>query len=246
MLSCLVPADHVVVVTATAETELPANEDEVEMGAGDIPREVALEVEDTVCSRSGAARPAPEAGFAWPAAGWAFDENGKVPMAVEGQPRIEVGHHYLMAIPWEPAVTVDGETVPGKWNGLDENAVLPYDDGWIGKGESEGAETTAQKAEHADEGADGPSIEKKLSGKSATGLAAALDAAKPVERQEGEGPADPDGTRAAAQSPAAATPSRAWPGHAGSRIVRPAPRRTRGSWPLRSGTPGRSSPGRPG
>ncbi|MEO3765040.1 hypothetical protein [Streptomyces sp. B5E4] len=77
-------ADDVVVVTATAEKELPANEDEVELGAGYIPREVALEVEDTVWSRSGTARPAPEAGFAWPAAGWTFDEDGKAPMAMEG------------------------------------------------------------------------------------------------------------------------------------------------------------------
>ncbi|MEO3765041.1 hypothetical protein [Streptomyces sp. B8F3] len=53
----------------------------------------------------------------------------------------------------------------------------------IGKGESEGAERATAKAEHADEGADGPSIEKELNGKSAADLTAALDAAKPTERE---------------------------------------------------------------
>jgi hypothetical protein len=177
-------ADHVVVVTATAEKELPANKDEVEMGSGYIPREVTLDVEDTVWSRPGTSKPVPEDGLAWPAAGWTFDEDGNAPMAMEGQPRIEVGHRYLMAIAWEPAATVDGTTYPGKWDGLGENAVLPYDGGVIGKGESEGAVVAKAKTEHTDEGAEGPSIEKELNGKSATDLAAALDAAKPTERKD--------------------------------------------------------------
>jgi hypothetical protein len=179
-------ADHVVVVTATAEKELPANEEEVEVGQGYIPREVNLQVKDTVWSRADAAKPAPAPAFAWPAAGWTFTQDGgRTPMALEGQPRIEVGHSYLMALAWQPASTDEsGQTIPGEWRGLGENSVIPYDSGVIGKGESQGSEQATAKAEHADEGPDGPSIEQQMTGKSAADLAATLKTAQPVERQD--------------------------------------------------------------
>ncbi|RVX41919.1 hypothetical protein EDD27_4524 [Nonomuraea polychroma] len=179
-------ADHVVVVTAKAERELPAHQEEIEAGQGYLPREVTLEVENTLWSRDGAAKPAPVAEFAWPAAGWTFSEQGRRPLAVEGRPRIEVGHTYVLAIVWVPAFTDGGETVPGQWRGLGESSVLPYDGGVIGDGESEGRiqSAAATMNERASEGPDGPSLEETMTGKGAADLAAVLDAARPGERQD--------------------------------------------------------------
>ncbi|WBB59940.1 hypothetical protein O7599_31060 [Streptomyces sp. WMMC500] len=178
-------ADHVVVVTATAERELPADPEEVEAGQGYIPREVTLEVDDVVWSRAGAAESAPAPDFTWPAPGWTFRQDGsRSPMALEDRPRVEVGHRYLMALTWRPAFTEEGETIPGQWRGLGENSTLPYDDGVIGRGESEGSEQAAAAAEHADEGEGGPSLKKEMTGRSATDLRAALDAAQPTARQD--------------------------------------------------------------
>lgn len=177
-------ADHVVVVTAESERELPATEEERKAGEGYLPREVTLEVMDTVWSRDGAAKPAPDPDFTWPADGWAFDGDGKTRMAMEDQPRIELGHTYIMALVWEPEFTDGAETIPGQWRGLGENSVLPYDGGVIGNGESEGSEQAAAKSEDSDGGPDGPSIEDAMNGKSVADLAGALNTAQPTVRQD--------------------------------------------------------------
>ncbi|TDD21592.1 hypothetical protein [Nonomuraea diastatica] len=179
-------ADHVVVVTAEAERELPASEDERAAGQGYLPREVTLAVKETLWSRQGAAKPVPEPRFVWPAAGWTFGEDGRRLLAMEGQPRIEVGHTYILAIAWVPGYTDDGEVVPGQWRGLGEKSLLPYDDGVIGNGESEGRLTTATSDGHDSAVAepDGPSLEEEMRGRPAADLAAGLKAAQPGERQQ--------------------------------------------------------------
>ncbi|MEO3806027.1 hypothetical protein [Nonomuraea sp. B1E8] len=179
-------ADHAVVVTVKAERELAADQEELEAGQGYLPREVTLEVKDTLWSRDGAAKPAPVPEFAWSAAGWTFGEKGRRPLAVEGRPRLELGHTYIMAIVWVPAFTDGGEAVPGRWRGLGESSVLPYDGGVIGDGELEGRIQSAAVTmdQRASEGPDGPSLEQAMTGKGAADLAAALDAARPGERQD--------------------------------------------------------------
>ncbi|WP_349452513.1 hypothetical protein [Nonomuraea sp. B19D2] len=64
--------------------------------------------------------------------------------------------------------------------------MLPYDGGVIGDGESEGRiqSAAATMDERASEGPDGPYLEETMMGKGAADLAAALDAARPGERQD--------------------------------------------------------------
>ncbi|SDL19238.1 hypothetical protein SAMN05216298_2984 [Glycomyces sambucus] len=170
-------ADHVVVVEAVSEQALEPDAVEVERGEGVIGRIVSLTVEDVLWSREGAPQPAP-ATWEYSGLGWTFtdgDLEDPIEMALDGFPRVEVGHEYVMAIRWEEAVcTDDGDGVPAQWRGLGEGSEVPFDEGVLGNGESEGTvQDAAAFAEspdvHLDEG-----VEELLVGEGADAIVAAL------------------------------------------------------------------------
>ncbi|MFF7265923.1 hypothetical protein ACFZCL_37370 [Streptomyces sp. NPDC008159] len=152
-------ADHVVAVTPVAEREISPTAEELEHGEGLILRDVTLRVDDVLWSSDTPGKPAPTS-FAWVAHGWPFtggDTAHREKMTGEHQPRIELGHSYVMAIEWQPPV-------------------------W---GESQGSVTSAARALAAAKAEDDPedpnhSLEDQLTGKGASDLARALQNAEPT------------------------------------------------------------------
>ncbi|MFB9661298.1 hypothetical protein ACFQS3_01110 [Glycomyces mayteni] len=174
-------ADHVIVVEAVAEEAIEPEAEELDRGEGIIGRTVSLVVEDVLWSREGAPQAAPET-WEYSALGWHFNAEAEDPieMALDGFPRVEVGHQYVMAIRWEEAVcTEGGDSRPAQWRGLGEGSEIPFDGGTLGNGESEGtvksaAAFAADEDVHVDEG-----VEEILAGEDADALVAALADAKP-------------------------------------------------------------------
>ncbi|MFI6575032.1 hypothetical protein ACIBFB_04470 [Nocardiopsis sp. NPDC050513] len=65
---------------------------------------------------------------------------------------MEVGHDYVIAIDWEEARCTPGdEPQPAMWMGLDNNSVVPADDGVVGNGESGGRVSSAQDRRNSPE-----------------------------------------------------------------------------------------------
>ncbi|NUQ89769.1 MAG: hypothetical protein HOQ43_15075 [Glycomyces artemisiae] len=176
-------ADHVIVVEAVSEEVIEPDAEALDRGEGLIGRTVSLTIEDVLWSREGAPQAAPET-WEYSALGWHFNAESEEPieMALDGFPRVEVGHRYVMAIRWEEAVcTEGGDHRPAQWRGLGEGSEIPFDDGTIGNGESEGtvkdaAAFAADADIHVDEG-----VEEILAGEGADELVAALEDAKPDE-----------------------------------------------------------------
>ncbi|GAA3692062.1 hypothetical protein GCM10022224_067150 [Nonomuraea antimicrobica] len=187
-------ADHVVVVNAVSEQRLPPAQIEIERGEGLIGRRVDLQVKEVLWSRDGAPHPAPQS-WAYNASGFTFndgDTSALSPVALEGRPRIEAGHQYILAIVWEDARCSEGdEPEPGRWLGLGEGSELPYDGDVIGQGEHEGRLQTVEGARTL-AGAAGPDvgIEEELVGQNAAALAATLKTATPGQRQQPKAPAE--------------------------------------------------------
>ncbi|SPL88240.1 putative membrane protein [[Actinomadura] parvosata subsp. kistnae] len=61
--------------------------------------------------------------------GWTFHGDSRAEFVVDGAPRIEVGHTYIIPL---------AEENDGRWNPLAPSAILPYDEGRIGIGEGKG------------------------------------------------------------------------------------------------------------
>ncbi|MFI8423644.1 hypothetical protein [Streptomyces sp. NPDC085479] len=176
-------ADHVVVVTPTAERDRSISAEDRERGEGVVLRELELRVDATLWSSPKPAQPTPES-FDWLAWGWSFkngDTGRKTKMASHGAPRIEMGHSYVMAIIWEEARCSEGDGVtPAQWGGLGSGAVIPFDSATIGQGEFEGTVLTpAQADDHIFE----RGVQAKLMGKGASALVAELKSAVPTERK---------------------------------------------------------------
>ncbi|MEW9555824.1 hypothetical protein [Nonomuraea sp. NPDC050783] len=124
-------ADHVVVARATSETEGTPSEEEVAAGEGYIGRTVRMTVTKTVWSRKLGSGwwPAPPAGFSLDVAGWEFTGETRTQLVIEGAPRVEVGHTYIIPLAHEEG---------GTYAPLAAQAILPYDHGVIGRGEAKG------------------------------------------------------------------------------------------------------------
>src|SRR5699024_3067977 len=109
---------------------------------------VTLRIDQVLWSSESAAQPAPET-WTYGAIGSQFtsgDVEDPTPIALADRPRVEVGHSYVMAMRWEEARCSEGdETTPAQWRGLGEGSEIPYDDGMLGQGESEGSVQTAQQ-----------------------------------------------------------------------------------------------------
>jgi hypothetical protein len=170
-------ADHVIVVEAVSEEVIAPDAEEIERGEGVIGRTVTLTVEDVLWSREGATHAAP-ATWEYSALGWHFtdgDMADPVKLALSEFPRVEVGHQYVMAIRWQAALCDDdGEFAPAQWLGLGEGSEIPYDDGILGNGESEGTVQDAAAFAAVAEGEPDQGVEELLVGQSADAIVSAL------------------------------------------------------------------------
>ncbi|MGW0712322.1 hypothetical protein ACWD4G_41345 [Streptomyces sp. NPDC002643] len=181
-------ADHVVAVTPVAEKEISPTDEELEHGEGLILRDVTLRVDEVLWSGDSPKAAAPTS-FSWVAHGWQFtggDTANRTEMTGEHQPRIELGHSYVMAIEWQPPVCgEEDDRLPGRWRGLGSDSNIPFDGEVLGQGESEGTVTTAARALSAAKAETDPedpnhSLEDQLTGKSASALTQALQNAEPT------------------------------------------------------------------
>ncbi|MEZ7159144.1 hypothetical protein ACBR38_29435 [Streptomyces sp. MAD19A] len=128
-------ADQVAVVRPTSDREIPASEEEKEAGEGYIGRQATLAVDKVLWSRPDAPQ-APES-LSLDVAGWVFKDGRRQEFAVHDTPRLEPGHTYILAL---------ARLDDGTWSILGSGAALPYDNGIIGNGESEGTTSTQQAA----------------------------------------------------------------------------------------------------
>nr|WP_152992337.1 hypothetical protein [Nonomuraea pusilla] len=181
-------ADHVVVVSATSEQPVPPTRTDVERGEGLMGRKVGLEVQNVLWSRPDAARPAPEA-WEYNATGWTFTDgnlDNPTVLAMEGRPRIEPGHRYILAIAWQGPRCAEGDAPePGRWMGLGEGSELPFDGGVIGQGELQGeVRTVAEARALAADAGPNAGLKEDMVGRGADDLAAALKAAAPGQKQQ--------------------------------------------------------------
>ncbi|MFD5315238.1 hypothetical protein [Streptomyces sp. NPDC127098] len=129
-------ADHVVVGALSSEREIAASEEELAAGEGYIGRSGTLDIRDVLWSRTGA-QPAPASGLSLSLVGWTFGGDDRQRMAMAGVPRIETGHTYILTL----AYASEG------WELLGSGAILPYDEGVIGNGESAGTVRNADEAQ---------------------------------------------------------------------------------------------------
>ncbi|WRZ92698.1 hypothetical protein OHB54_28785 [Streptomyces sp. NBC_01007] len=183
-------ADHVVVVSALSDQEIAPTQAELERGEGVIGRNVTLKVDTVLWSRAEPAAPAPQY-WQYSATGWQFsggDTAHRRKLAAGDQPRVEIGHSYIMALRWEPAKCAEGDAPEvAQWRGLGDASEIPYDNGVIGNGELEGrTRTTAQARAAASKelAADAPaSLEDSMAGRGASALVTELKAAQPLAAQ---------------------------------------------------------------
>lgn len=90
--------DVAVVFTVVEELEVPPTEAEVARGEGTITRQVTARQEGkAVWSRPTRNKLAPEPGAVWTISdgGWVFHGTKRIPLEVEGRPRLVVGEQYL-------------------------------------------------------------------------------------------------------------------------------------------------------
>lgn len=179
-------ADYVLAVTPTAESELPPTQGEINRGEGLIQRRLTLVVEDVVWSSTRAERPAPRS-MPFVASGWRFTDGNltnRTEMALNDAPRVETGHHYLMAVAWQEARCSPGdEPSPARWRALGSDAIVPFDESTVGLGENQGqAQSVSQAAEKANDPGPDISLEGKLAGKSTRDVRLALQSTRAGKR----------------------------------------------------------------
>ncbi|GAA1710882.1 hypothetical protein GCM10009809_04060 [Isoptericola hypogeus] len=173
-------ADHVVVATVVTEREIPLSAEEEAAGEGSMDRHVTLSIDEVSWTSADPRHPAPAAEIDFPAWGWAVQDGEKIPMAGDDTPRLEIGHTYVLALVWEPAIDDPTTPIPARWVTLGADSVLPYEGG-IGVGELEGA----RRSQPVSVSANDPnfSLEDELAGESVSALVGVLDAAEPGTRE---------------------------------------------------------------
>ena len=122
-------SDHVVIVTATGERQLPETAEERKAGEGLRIRMADLRVDEVLWSAEDAP-PAPKS-LSMPYGGWLFHGNTEEVMALEGAVSVDVGKSYVMAIVHDAFGT--GEDT---WDGLGTGAILVLDQGTVRDGTS--------------------------------------------------------------------------------------------------------------
>ena len=170
-------ADYIAVVHPTSEHEMKPTRSETELGEGAVLRDLVMTVDNILWSSPHAAKQAP-ATFHWLAFGYAFSDGRPdihVLMIAAGEPRLQVGHTYILALSWQPARCTDGDRDLAAWRGLGSGSVLPFDNGVVGHGEFEGRDIEPDAyASSVPAG----SLASLLTGKAAADVTAALRAAK--------------------------------------------------------------------
>ncbi|MEO3875775.1 hypothetical protein ABGB18_43930 [Nonomuraea sp. B12E4] len=171
-------ADHVAEVELLSEQEVPPSAEELRIGEGYIGRTGTLAVQRVLWSREGAA-PLP-ASLPMNLAGWEFSGDVRRRLAGHDTPRVETGHTYLMAV----------SRYSEGWGPLGPGGTLPYDNGVIGQGESQGAPQTADEARAAT--AARSTVASTMAGQPAEALVALLRTTAPDPKVAGLGglPAD--------------------------------------------------------
>ncbi|MEV4114750.1 hypothetical protein [Nonomuraea sp. NPDC049695] len=154
-------ADHVVVATASNETEGTPSAVAAAAGEGYIGRSVRMTVSKTLWTqKSDGSWSRPPTSFTLDVAGWSFSGATRREIVIDGAPRVETGHTYLIPI------TRKADSL--SWEPIAAQAILPYDRGVIGSGEAKGVtageEIPAQRA---------------LESKDETALSATLASAQP-------------------------------------------------------------------
>ncbi|MER6912519.1 hypothetical protein ABT354_12690 [Streptomyces sp. NPDC000594] len=191
-------ADHAVVVSVRSQSEIPPSRKEIDKGAGVIGREVVLRTEQVLWSRPGMERKVPER-WKRQVQGWHFegDPSRRASARVSGEPRLEPGHRYVLALHWSEARCAKGaEREPASWDPVGDGAMLPFDGGTLGNGEHEGGIREVPRVEgKPPTSLDGASLAERLHGRTADLLVAELTAAKPGEREYGPEPAPCPGKR---------------------------------------------------
>ncbi|MCY9787933.1 hypothetical protein KIK06_29055 [Nocardiopsis sp. EMB25] len=146
-------ADHVVLFRAVDEVVHDPEPIEVERGEGMVGRTVTLETQRVLWSSEDAPQPPPEV-YEYPAFGFVFSDGveNMNPVGTQDEPRIQVGHDYVIAIDWEEARCTEGDVPqPAMWMGLDNSSVVPADAGVVGNGESGGQVSSAQARRNSPE-----------------------------------------------------------------------------------------------
>ncbi|MEU6717255.1 hypothetical protein ABZ897_37820 [Nonomuraea sp. NPDC046802] len=176
-------AEHVVAYTVSQETEQPPQAVEVEREEGLTYRTVHARIDKVLWSKDGARKP-PEGAWNFTTYGFAFNDNdgpGKSKFALEGRPRVEVGHTYIAALRWRDDPCSD-DLGKGSWGSLGSGAILPFDGEIIGQGEYEGeVRSAAQNRALMAENTSGEALAEKLAGQKVDALMAELKQAKPIE-----------------------------------------------------------------
>jgi hypothetical protein len=176
-------AQHVVVYTVDKETEQPPTKTEVERKEGLTYRTVHARIDKVLWSREGALK-APEGGWEFTTYGSAFNDNdgpGTSKFALEGRPRIEIGHTYIAALRWRDDPCSD-DPGKGSWGNLGSGAILPFDSAIIGQGEYEGqVRTAAQNKSLIAEESPGDGLAEKLAGAKIDALMDELKRATPIQ-----------------------------------------------------------------
>lgn len=141
-------ADAVVVARAGDEHrhEPPRSESERGSESSLIGRSVTLTVAEVLWASPELPQRVPDE-LSLQAYGWARSADGtESEAAPAGRSRLEVGHHYVLALIWKPAECGDDEPVPARWSAIGSGGILPADQGVIGVGEFEGTVGSASNS----------------------------------------------------------------------------------------------------
>jgi len=160
--------------------EHPTEEDQTSGSV--VPREVELAVQRVVWQRAVPAHELPQR-LSLEAAGWTKSGEGGstlTPRAFEGEPRMEIGHSYVVALVWVPRACSPGDAAEAAhWSTLGAGTVIPYDEGRLGYGESEGRTVSGDEDQ-----AQPRTLERELLGRDASTLKEKLTSAPAKPRSD--------------------------------------------------------------
>lgn len=90
-----------------------------------VGRQVELTVDRVLWTRDQPAQSLPER-LVLPAAGWLKKDEALVPVAYETEPRLDVGHTYVIALVWTPRLCSPGDgELAAHWAGLGRRSCHP-------------------------------------------------------------------------------------------------------------------------
>ena len=118
-------------VTVERAVEVPATDEEVKAGEGIIGRQVVITIDD-VLWRQGARTLKVPSELTLDAGGWTFKGTERRKLAFEGTVDLVPGHDYLLVLAYTPLD--DAAAGTPRWIPIGSGAMLPFDDGVVGRG----------------------------------------------------------------------------------------------------------------